>query len=71
MNFKVANGTIDPEQQKTPMREIVAAGFLLLGPLMLIGGAMVIWGWGGVLFVVGVVLTALGVTMSISKTGKG
>lgn len=66
----MTNGTIDNEN-KTPMKEVVAIAFLIIGPTCLLGGASMVWGWGGFLLVLGVMLTALGVTMAFSRTGKG
>jgi hypothetical protein len=67
--FKVQNGTI-PQENKTPAREVAAVFLLLLGVPMIFGGAGMLWGWGGVLILAGVLFTALGISLGLSKTGK-
>lgn len=66
----MANDRIRGES-KTSKREIFAAVFLLAGPAMVIGGSVVVWGWGGFLLTLGLLATVLGVTMGVSRTGKG
>jgi hypothetical protein len=64
----VTNGTI--EDTSRTKRDLVAVLFLLVGATLLIGGVAALAGWPGISVLFGLVLTGLGVSMGLSRTGK-
>lgn len=65
----MSNGTI-PEKDQTSGREITALFLLVLGLPMFIGGVGMLFGWGGVLLVLGALFTGFGVLLGFTRTGK-
>lgn len=65
----MANGRID-ETPKSITKDVVALLLILIGVVITIGGVKMMLGWGGVFTLAGVVLTALGVRLGLSRTGK-
>lgn len=62
---------IDPSKDNSITRDITAFTLLIASLVLLTFGILILWGTGGLLVFYGLVCGVLGVTMGLSRTGKG
>lgn len=68
----MSNGTINNDEKNNRLiKDIMSFLFMLIGLVLLNTGVALIAGWGGTCILYGLLIGGLGVSMGLSRTGKG